>query len=532
MKRYLLSACALLMLTVPAISTVGAAPAQAQDASTTVNMAFPTGDPSTLDPQAAGDLDESQVLRNVYESLVTYDPVTLAPAPGLATKWTISPDGLVYTFTIRQGVKFQNGRLLTADDVKYTFDRLANPDTGTSYTTEMLNNVHGIADARNSDATKRAKELTGVKVIDPQTVQITLDAPVASFLQQLSMLGGLIVPKEAATSPDFKEKPVGTGPYMLKEWVRQQTLTLVANPDYWGGAPAIKTVVFHVIPQTSQQVIEYQGGNLDIAFVSTADLPRLQADSTLSSQLQNVPTLSEFELRVNLKDPDMSKPEVRLALAMSIDRETIVKTILNGQGTPAYGLIPPGLSSYDKSYNPFPHDTTKAKALLASAGYPNGIDLEVRTGTDQTQNLILGAIQQQVADAGIRLKVNSTETTVYNTDRGACKMQMGSVVWTLDHPDADNVVSLLLGPSGSRKNCGYDSYPQEAQIADLLNKANALPLGPDRDALMQQAQKVGLDVAAIIPIYFSTQYIIANSRLGANVMDNNSIVQFAKIQPK
>ena len=109
-------------------------------------------------------------------------------------------------------------------------------------------------------------------------------------------------------------------------------------------------------------------------------------------------------------------------------------------------------------------------------------------------------------------------------------MQMGSVSWTLDYPDADNVVSLLLGPSGSRKNCGYDSYPQEAQIASLLTKANTLPLGPDRDAVMQQAQKVGLDVAAIIPIYFGTQIVIATPRVGSNVVDNNSVVQFARIK--
>jgi len=530
MRRFLLSLCALLMAATVVSTGLTITSAAAQDAATTVTLAFPTGDPSTLDPQAAGTLDESQVIHNIYDGLVTYDPVTLAPAPDLATKWTISSDGLNYTFTLRSGVTFSNGQPLTADDVKYTFDRLANPDTGKSYTSEMLNAVHGIADARNSDKTKRASELTGVKVIDPQTIQFTLDAPVASFLQQLTMFGGLIVPKGAGDSTDIKEKPVGTGPYMLKEWVRQQSLTLMANPNYWGKAPAVKTVVFKDIPQASQQVIEFQGGNLDLAWVSAQDLPRLTGDSTLSKELQNVPTLSVTQLRINLKDPDMIKPAMREALWQAIDRETLVKTILNGQGSAAYQLIPPGLSAFDKTYNPFPYDSAKAKALLATAGYSNGIKLEVRTGTDQTQLNILQAISQQVAAAGITLNVNSTETTVYNTDRGACKMQMGSVLWTLDYPDPDNVVTLLLGPSGSRKNCGYDSYPQEAQVVSLLNQANALPLGAQRDTILQQAQKVGLDVAAIIPLYFGTQYVIVTARLGSNVVDNNSVVQFANIK--
>jgi ABC-type transport system substrate-binding protein len=367
-----------------------------------------------------------------------------------------------------------------------------------------------------------------VKAIDPQTVEFTLDTPVASFLQQLAMFGGLIVPK--GSGPELKDKPVGTGPYMLKEWVRQQNLTLVANPNYWGGVPAVQTVVFRVIPQATQQVIEFQGGNLDLAWVASADLPRLTGDATYSKQLQNVPTLQVTQLRINLKDPVMSKPEVRQALWQAIDRETLVKTILNGQGSAAHQLIPPGLSAFDKSYNPFPYDPAKAKALLAKAGYPDGITLEVRTGTDQTQVRILQAISQQVADAGITFKVNSTETTVYNTDRGACKMQMGSVLWTLDYPDPDNVVSLLQGPSGSRKNCGYDSYPQVKQVTDLLTKANTLALGEERDAVMREAQKAGLDVAAIIPLYFGTQYILVTPRLGSKVVDNNSVVQLAKLK--
>jgi oligopeptide transport system substrate-binding protein len=345
-------------------------------------------------------------------------------------------------------------------------------------------------------------------------------------LNQLTLPGGFIVPKEAAEAANFNENPVGTGPYMLKEWVHQQSLTLVANPNYWGSAPAVQTVVFKDIPQASQQVIEYQAGNVDIATVPESDLPRLQADPTFSKQLQNIPTLALFQLRINLKDPVMSKPEVRLALAMSIDRETIVKTILGGQGSPAYGLIPPGLSSYDPTYMPFKRDITKAKALLATAGYPNGVDLVVRTGSVQTENLVLQAIAQQVADAGIRLTVNSTETTVYNTDRGACKMQMGSVEWTLDYPDADNVVSLLQGPSGSRKNCGYDSYPQVDAVSKLLAQAAGMPLGPDRDAVMRQAQQAGEDVAAIIPLYFGTRTMLINPRLSGTVMDNNTAVRF------
>jgi ABC-type transport system substrate-binding protein len=354
----------LLLITILILSAIAPLSVNAQDdKATTLTMAFFENEPKTLDPQAAQQLDEFQVLYNVYEGLVTYDSKTLAPVPGLAEKWDISKDGTVYTFHLRKGVKFQNGREMTADDVKYTFNRLANPNTGTSYTSLLLNNVKGFSELRASyvkpkDAATPTPEpvadLAGVKVIDPQTVEFTLTAPTASFLNQLTLVGGFIVPKEAAEVKDFTEKPVGTGPYMLKEWVRQDHLTLVANPDYWGKAPAIKTAVIRVIPQQSQQVIEYEGGNLDVAIAPEPDLPRLRDDAKLSKELQSIPILSVFHLRVNLNDPVMSKPEVRVAFAMAIDRDTIIKTVLGGQGSPAHGVIPPGLSAYDKNYNPFP----------------------------------------------------------------------------------------------------------------------------------------------------------------------------------
>jgi ABC-type transport system substrate-binding protein len=421
---------------------------------------------------------------------------------------------------------------MTADDVKYTYNRLANPDTGTSYTGLLLNSVKGIAAMRDKDPAKRAKDLEGVKVVDPQTVEITLTSPVASFLSQLTLPGGFIVPKEAAETKDFGQNPVGTGPYKLKEWVHQDHLTLEANPDYWGGAPAIKTVTLRNIPEASQQEIEYKGGNIDLAIAPEPDLAQLRADPKYSKELQNVPLLSVVHLRFNLQDPAMSKPEVRLALGMAIDRDQIVKTVLGGAALPAYALIPPGLSAYDKNYNPFPHDIAKAKDLLAQAGYKDGIDLEVRTGQVETERHVLEAIQQQVADAGIRLKINSTEKSVWDADRAACKMQMGTISWGMDYPDPDDVVFLVTaGTSQSRINCHYDTYPQAADLDKSLAQASPIPVGPDRDAAYQKIQKTALDLAVVVPLYYGTRNILVNPRLqGAVVMDASSLIHFATLK--
>src|SRR5207244_2875968 len=149
--------------------------------------------------------------------------------------------------------------------------------------------------------------------------------------------------------------------------------------------------------------------------------------ATPSIPLQSTPFLSTYFLRVNLKDPALSKTEVRQAFAIAIDRDAIIQTVLAGQGTPAQGLFPPGLTAFDKSYAPFPRDIAKAKSLLEKAGYKDGVDIEIRTGQVETELRVLNAVQQEVADAGIRVKINSTEKSLYDQDRGKCKFQLATI---------------------------------------------------------------------------------------------------------
>lgn len=495
---------------------------------TTVTTFFIEGEPNTLDPQAASTVDEFQALFNIYEGLVTYDPKTLQPLPQLAESWTVSPDGLVYTFKLRKDVKFHNGRAFTADDVKYSLERLGNPKTGTSYTSLMLNNVKGFSAMR--DKNTNATSLEGVKVIDPQTVEITLTAPTGSFLQQLTMPGGFIVAKESAEAADFEQKPVGTGPYKLKEWVRQTSLTLEANEDYWGAAPAVKTAIMRTSPGASQQVLEFQAGNTDVAVVPEPDIARLKGDETLSKQLVSIPILSTFFLRVNMKDPVLGKAEVRQALATSIDRDAIIQTVLASQGTPAQGLFPPGLSAFDPAYKPFTRDIAKAKSLLEKAGYKDGVDIEIRTGQVETELRVLNAIQQEAAEAGIRVKINSTEKSLYDKDRGECKFQLATINFSQDYADADDFSPQIWRGSGSLQKCGYDSYEGADAVKKLLDQGSAMPLGAERDAIYRQAEKMAVDIGVIIPIYHGTRTVLVNPRLTGIVVDNNSLIQFARIK--
>ncbi len=513
----------------------------AQDS--TITVAFAEAQPGTLDPAAAANADEFLVLRNVYEGLIGYDPQTLEPVPALAESWTVSEDGKVYTFTLRDGVTFSDGSTLDAADVKYTFDRLADRDTGLSYTAGLiLSNVVGWADVRPPNPTVAegtptpepivpAESISGVEVIDESTVQITLANPASTFLSRLTLPGGFIIPEGSGETTDFATSSVGTGAYMLTENTPAEQVVLTANANYWGGAPEVQQVTIRVIPEQSVQLIEFEAGNLDIVRVPQADLQRVQGDATLSGQYIEIPTLSTFHLRVNLNDPVMGDPLVRRAFAMAIDRQAIIDSVLQGQGVPADGLYPPGLSAFDPASDPFPYDPEAARALLAEAGYPNGVDVTLRTGQIETEVRVLNAIAQTAAPAGFNVTVNSTERSLWDADRGACNMQAGSIAWGLDYPDPENVAALVLaGSSASRTNCGYGTYEGVDQVQALFTQGLAQAPGDERIATFRALEQLAVsELATVIPVYHGASSYLINPRIGGAPLDNQAAMRFANI---
>ena len=223
---------------------------------------------------------------------------------------------------------------------------------------------------------------------------------------------------------------------------------------------------------------------------------------------------------------------MRRALALAIDRQTIVDTVLQGQGVPAYRPVPARTFRATKPIT----SRSRATSMKRQAGcsptraIPTASNMTLRTDQDETENRVLNAIAATAAPAGITFNVNSTEASVYTQDRTACTMEMGGIRWALDYPDPENMVVQLLPNATSRINCGYGTVDVAGQINDLYTQGISMPFGADRDAVFQQLEKVAMDNVLIIPIYNGAATRLVSSRLGGMPIDNNGTVRFALME--
>lgn len=340
---------------------------------------------STLDPHFVATNADSLFMRNIYSSLVKYKPDSVEIVPDLATTWQVSPDGLEYTFKLRQDVEWQKGYgKFTANDVKGSFDRLMNPETKSPFAGSM-------------------NMLKEVQVVDEYTAKLVLRVPYAGFLHLLTPYrAGPIINAKAATDfgAEFAWNPIGTGPYMFESRVPNREGVIVANEKYFGGEPPIKKIIFKTIPDMNAQVLGLENGEFDMMYDSPDDplvINRLKgrgfAEAVFSRNLPNV-------LHMNITAKPWDDVRVRRAVAHAVDRKQFIELARAGYGEPLFTTIPKGYFGYSEDVPRYDYDLAKAKQLMTEAGYPNGIDI---TMTNFDTNKLAGeVIIEQVKQIGIR----------------------------------------------------------------------------------------------------------------------------------
>jgi len=322
------------------------------------------------------------ILGQITESLLQYDK-DMNTLPWLATSWDISADGKDYTFHLRKGVKFHNGREMVANDVKFSLERILDPNTG-------------------SRRRKNLEVIDTINIIDRHTIKVTLKSPFSAFLTYLVGAYGAIIPQESLDANGKVTHPIGTGPFVFVDWVKNDHLTIKKNTDYWiEGIPYLDQINFLPLPDEAVRLTALRTGAVDIAHALPEKmLPILTKKKNKEFELQVRPGVSWRMLIFNNRKPPFDNPQLRQAINYAIDREELMIAMTWGFGT-VKNQIWPKDSFWNMGGKPIKQDIKKAKKLLKEAGYPDGIDvlLEVKPGYQPVAQVI----QDQVKDAGIRI---------------------------------------------------------------------------------------------------------------------------------
>jgi peptide/nickel transport system substrate-binding protein len=338
----------------------------------------------TLDPHMHYQRVGILININMFDSLL-HKNTKLEYEPSLATSWKALND-TTWEFKLRKGVKFHNGDVLTAEDVKFSFDRVLEPGK----------------EQKRSPQYGNVRAIKEVRIVNPETVHLVTDKPFPLLLERLVFFP--IVPKkhmEKVGDAAFAESAtVGTGPWKLVEWKRGQHLRLEAFNDHWRGKPAFKNLTFREIPEVATQMAELKTGGVDLIRNVSADLlPEIKTHA--QTYVTSAPILRTHYIALDMRTEPFNKKLARQAANHAIDREAIVQKMMAGLGRVVPTVVHPLAFGYDASVTPYPYDPKKAKALLAQAGYPNGVDITIHSAFTEFRP-VFEAMAQMLTEAGIR----------------------------------------------------------------------------------------------------------------------------------
>ncbi|WP_082505397.1 ABC transporter substrate-binding protein [Aureimonas sp. Leaf324] len=479
-------------------------------------------DIATLDPAIGYDWQNFSMIKAIFDGLMDYEPGTAKLRPGLAESYEISPDGKVFTFKLRDGVKFHNGRAMTAEDVKYSFERTVNPATQ-SPGAGFLGSIEGFEAMQGGTAT----ELSGVKILDPKTVQVTLSRPDATFLSVMALNFSFIVPREEVekSGADFGRNPVGTGAFKLAEWTLGQRLVLEKNPDYYReGAPKLGGITFEIGQEPVVSLLRVQNGEVDVPGdgIPPAKFREVMGNPAEAAQVVEGVQLHTGYITMNTKAAPFDNLKVRQAVNMAINKDRIVQ-IINGRATPANQPLPPTMPGYIQNFEGYKYDVEAAKKLLAEAGHEGGFETELFVANVDPQPRIAQAIQQDLAAIGIKASLQSlAQANVIaagGSAEGAPMIWSGGMAWIADFPDPSNFYGPILGCAGAAdggwnwaKYCN-EALDEKAAAADaMVDPAKAA----ERASAWGEVYKGVMADAPWVPVFNEKRYTMRSARMGGD----------------
>ncbi len=474
------------------------------------------GSPEGFNPQlytAGTTFDASS--RTLFNRLVEFERGGTTVLPGLAESWEVSDDGLVYTFHLRQGVKFAPNSSFTptrdfnADDVVFSFERQLKADHPYHTVSGGTYEYFGGMDMGNL--------LASVEGVDDYTVRFTLTAPEAPFIANMAMDFASILSAEqadamlAAGTPDqLDQTPVGTGPFVLVDYQKDAVIRYKANEDYWAGKAPIDDLIFAITPDAAVRLAKLQAGECHIMpYPNPADLETIRADDSL--KLLEQEGLNVGYLAFNTQKPPFDNKLVRQALNMAINKAAIIEAVFQGAGQAAKNPIPPTMWSYNDDVVDYEYDPEGAKALLAEAGFPDGFTTDlwampVQRPYNPDAKRMAEMIQADWAAVGVTAEIVSFEWGEYLERSNNGEHQTVLLGWTGDNGDPDNFLHVLLSCPAAEAGANRARWCNE-EFTDLLTEAKRTTDMEKRTELYEQAQVVFKEEAPWVTIAHSVVFM-------------------------
>jgi len=411
-------------------------------------------DPGSLDPALITDVQSGSIAAKLFNGLLKLD-ADMRIAPDIASAWSVSEDGKVYTFRLRGDARFPDGRAVTADDALYSFRRVLDP---------AVKSPNGWV----------FEKVALMEAVDQATFRITLSEPFSPFPGLMTMTAAYIVDRKAVErlGPEFGGSPVGTGPYRVKHWRRDRELVLEARPGYRDGAPALSGIVYKIIPEHLTAIAEFETGNLDVIGIPGSEYKRFRDSEFWNPLILELPGLNTYYLGMNCDRPPLNDKRIRQAVAHAIDRKKILATFYEGRGIAADGPVPPVLRKWPAppaiEYNP--EMARKNLPLPPPEGEGRNLPLPPHKGDGNSEKnlrmtLYVNAEQETVdmaeiiqgylRDVGISLEIRRLEWSAFKDAINKGEPDMFWLSWWADYPDAENFLFPLFhssnfGPAGNR----------------------------------------------------------------------------------
>ena len=485
------------------------------------------GDSVSLDPAKETDGESLIVCDNIFDTLVQFKEGSTDVEPGLAQRWEVTPDGLTYTFFLRENVKFQDGTPFDSDAVIFSFMRQHDPKHEAYGYSQLWSYWQDMG---------MDKLINAIDKVNSSTVRIQLKTPSAPFLANLAMSFASIVSPTAVRKykQEFARNPVGTGPFKFVSWTKNEKIVLNAYADFWGGKPKLARVIFRSYPDSATRLNAFLAGEIHMMNLPTPDQVAVIRQKKPTAVIIEEPAMNVAYLAFNTTKGPFAKAKVRQALNMAVNKAAIIKGVYSGMGVPAVNPIPPSLWSYNTKIKPYGFDVQRAKQLLAEAGYPKGFESElfylpVSRPYMPDAKRVAEAIQADFKAVGVNVQLTTHEWAVYLDKTKKGEHPMALMGWTGDNGDPDNFLNVLLSGDNAKPPASNIAFYDNQKVTQILRDAQRVTLQKKRSALYETAQKLIHEDAPWIPIAHSRVAMPMDKRVKGFTLQPNGSRRFFKV---